>query len=307
MWRFGERWNWHDYLSRPVTAGGMVFIANNSGSLFALDALTGEICWEALTGEEVPKRGKEALGADVTPFGLVCAVGSMILVGDSSGCLRVYSGESGTLLRERQFTDSMLAVEHLGGEIWVSSLEGVVAVASVDTLTPRWQHCVRNQLRSPVIPMGDLALALLMSGELVALGRTDGGIAWTIGSIAAVARQWLGGRNILASTMCGELVRIDLATGETRPFFGRQIGRIFGDLVVDSNLVYVETLEGILQINMSERTVCRVYRGVDDRQSVSFAVDGEELYVFEENGGHIIAIRGGQRRWRKRVGFYDLT
>jgi outer membrane protein assembly factor BamB len=236
LWRYelGQR-----SLAEPVAAGGLVFLAGESGAVAALDAATGQARWTAeLDG---PVRGAPAVddervyltlgrggvaaldladgatvwrtelpdNADVGPV----PYGNLLYQADESGALSALDRLTGELIWRVETGAPLLSLPAVDAErVYIADQAGVVIALGRSDGAEHW----RVQLESGAyggVTLGDQTLHVAVrSGQLAALRCSDGSLAaqTDVGHPPVGAPAFRNGELILASDQA-RLFRIDAA------------------------------------------------------------------------------------------------
>lgn len=293
-------------LSRPaVSADGWVYVAEDCGRIHALDVRSGEVRWEKDTGRD---EGVPYVSGTSYRHPSIAIVDRTLVHVDDRGRLRAYARDTGALEREQRITCSVVQIERHGDDLWISDRDGTITSIDPTTLAPRWQIRLPGRLKAPVIPVGEHFLALLDRGDLVARRRDDGRLHWWIDSIRTVARDPYGGRNVIAARRRGDLVVIDVGTGETAPLGRPTIRRVWGQVVVADHHLFVVTTGGVVRIDRGDGTALPVYHRTDRSRITSIDYADGILYVFERSAqGILTAVKDDRVRWRAAISDYFLT
>ena len=222
LWRFESN---AAILSSPSVSRGRVFVGNDDGVLFSIDAAEGIAVWGVKIGDRI--RGTPA------------HYGGRVYVANSAFNIR--DVETGDFLI-RVEPDGFLTVSSLvpadtpliGATIFGAGMRGAsgfVSARSPSDGRTRWRHEVVNHMTTTPAIAGDAVFFGTLSGELVALEADDGGVRWStmvsggIYAAPAVANglvfvtawaEGVGERGAVVPNASGMLTAVDTETGVGR-------------------------------------------------------------------------------------------
>lgn len=159
----------------PLIQGGMVYAADHTGKIIALDKSTGKKIWTSNTGKKY-SAGPTLVAA--TP------IGDVLLLATSDAKIVTVDAHSGRVLWEAKTTSEVLAPPAgKGNVVLVHAMDGSVSALNMSNGTQIWhvdQSTPTLTLRfssAPVIT-GDYALVGFSTGKLLAFNLENGLIAW---------------------------------------------------------------------------------------------------------------------------------
>ena len=168
MWRVGVG-DSRPYVFSPAVFQGAVFAASHAGQLVRVDATSGKQIWRVNTKAKLS--------------GGVGAEGDIVLVGSEKGVVLAYSLDGKELWRAHVTSEVLAPPRVAQGIVVVRSGDGKIFGLDAATGERKWEHQVtlpplilRSQ--SGVTFAGDLVLAGLPGGRLLALNLATGAEVW---------------------------------------------------------------------------------------------------------------------------------
>ena len=215
--------------SSPIVADGVVYVGSSDGSVYALDAGTGETRWAAPVGAPV----------DASP----AVAGDHVLVATRGGEFQALDRLSGEVRwRVRAGAGLPLAWEGMSGDLYTASPavagdvaifgggDGVVYAIDIASGDVRWRFATQGRVRSSPAVVEGVVYVGSADGSLYAIALEDGRRLWrfdtegrrldsarfgydrrTITSSPAV-----GGGAVFFGSRDGSLYAVDAATGAQR-------------------------------------------------------------------------------------------
>lgn len=192
-------------ITAPVAiAGGRVFVGTAGGEIDALDAATGAVRWRASAGTRI----------DAAPV----VAGGTVFVGAANGALTALDAAAGRTRWQAVAPGGIEAAPTVAnGLVFTTSADGSVTAFDAASGARRWSVAVgAAPPASPAFAGGQIAVAVA-SGRVLALEATTGRERWRaevgapLGSTPAIA-----GGLIYALDAGGDLHALDAATGRER-------------------------------------------------------------------------------------------
>lgn len=162
-------------MGRPAYVAGRVLIGTVDHALHALDASTGKVLWTY--------RRSSASGTTIKGGGNAVVIGGKFWVGFADGSLTVLEPNDGSVLRERQFRDSLKFTDidappvPWRSGVFVSTYDGRLRFIKQDGL-PIWTFPKGSA--KPVLPGGEKGNVFLpgSDGDIYAVSETSGKRVW---------------------------------------------------------------------------------------------------------------------------------
>lgn len=185
--------------SAPAVADGTVYLGTWGRRVYALDARTGDVAWEADVGHRVGSSSPAVV--DGTVYLGTVGDGPLVVTGETDEdafeaaavvALDAATGEERWRYGEfgrKENVDASPAVAD--GTVFVGGGEGAVVALDAATGGERWRRETGASVRaSPAVAGGTVYVGVHEAGEVVALDAGDGTEVWRAG---------LDGRNVKAS------------------------------------------------------------------------------------------------------------
>jgi outer membrane protein assembly factor BamB len=128
-------------------SNGRIFIANDSGTLYALNARTGKLAWSASQATEF------FYAAPATAY-------DRVYIGGTDGTMYAYGAKSGKLLWARPlgtYVYSSAAI--FDKKVYVGTYDGKFFALDAATGDVRWQRDMPSAVHAPPVVMGGLVYA----------------------------------------------------------------------------------------------------------------------------------------------------
>ena len=271
----------------PVVVDGVVFVADQSGSVTALAEATGALIWH------------QPVGASINSG--VSVAGGLVIVGDDAGVVHRLDTRSGED-RRRFVAGSPVhsAAATIGSVAYVASADGRLYALDVATGSPIWP--------APVITAGPISRALAASAGRIFVGSggatpNDGGtlqaydaagsLTWsqrlepgnTSTPSIADGRVFVTGGLDGTATGAHDLYAFDAATGNPvwpNPFRAPS-GKILLIGAVAGGLVFAQGTDGFMYAVDAVTGVVRWTVAIGSTQSPSAGVVGGAIYVTSDD------------------------
>ncbi len=290
---------------RPAVAGERVYVAGHGGDVQALELATGRDIWSADT--ELELAGGPAVGE------------GLVVVGSSDGQLVALDSETGT---KRWQVPT-------GGEVLTAPLvsSGLVVVRTVDGRlrglraadgSEVWifeQPVPRLTLRGNGAPVvsGDMVLAGLDNGKVVALSLTTGELLWTATVAPAQGKTEIerlvdidsqvrvSGNDVFVVSYQGRIAMLALDSGQI--WWGRELSSNRG-LATDDDTLYVTTADSsVVALSRRDGTPVWTQDSLLRRSVTAPALSGGALVVADFDGYlHWLDAASGQLLARGKSG-----
>ena len=206
--------------SSPAVSDGLVFVGNENGYVYALNATNGDIKW----AQQV------SIGPPIYSSSVI--VDNILFVGSQDGYIYALDKHTGTKLYNSPFLggaiDSSPSVAY--GRVFVGSINGSFYALNQTTLSVIWNFPTGGPAKSSPAVLGDTVLVGSADGKLYALKATSnkpkGEVKWLpfqtgkeIRSSPAVAYGM-----VFVGSMDGNIYAINVTTGEK--IWNKPIGEI---------------------------------------------------------------------------------
>ncbi|MDP2857474.1 MAG: PQQ-binding-like beta-propeller repeat protein [Bacillota bacterium] len=226
-------------LTEPVTDGSLLFFGDDAGTLYALDASTGESRWAFATDPKSPIRMMPAVEGQVVYFGTVS--GQIYALSAGSGGLVWRADAAGWV------TGSPVTY---GGHVAVTCYDGRVLALSCANGAEVWRHSTGGEfLRAPLVLAGDHIVYGGLSGSVVSLDARTGVRRWSQTLPGWVSGLVFDGQALYASAVgprTGGIHRLELQSGEIRWRHQSPSNNYWSSPAVDGDRVYAGNLGSLV-------------------------------------------------------------
>jgi outer membrane protein assembly factor BamB len=247
----------------PATADGVVYVGSDDGSLYALDAESGETRWRFETGDRV--RARPTIH------------GNRIIVPSDDGFL--YSLE-----------------RHSGTQAWRSRVGASPAPRS----DPSSQEFRYDQFSSAAVVSGDTIFVGTLDGALVALDSGEGTRKWSIGAGGAVtSTPVVRDGKVVFGSFDGHVYAIDPEDGSEIWRVDTAAPVVSSPALSDGIVVIGSRSYDLLGIALADGAVrWRFYYWFSWVESSATVHDGT-AYVGSSDAGKVyaVSVRDGKERW----------
>lgn len=282
--------------STPVVSGGVLYVAADSGSLYALDLVTGRQQWLALASHS-----SNLSTPDV--------VGGMVLVGTADVGPRAFDAKTGnpgwSVAADGPISG---APADVNGTVVFATEGGSVIAADATTGAMRWTTRVGAAIQSSVALSDGVVVVGDNDGSIEALGLTDGAIRWKtdVGEVGRVGTPAIDQGRVFASTGLDEgpragshIVVPDLASGKIQWRYASPTGDAPYTPALSGGGAFV-TSEGRSVVALDAATGTPIWTApTDGPVEVVPAVAGTAVYL-ASNGGSALAFDAttGAANWQ---------
>ena len=295
----------------PASDGTNVYVASNTGSVYALSLKDGSIVWRT-------KMLRTAIDAGpAVKDGLVVVV-------SSGGEVVAMQPSDGKILWKSDVSGESLAVPAIGGgTVVVRTTDGRVVALAADSGKQRWKTSYdvpRLTLRGagdPVI-VGSTVLDGLDDGRLVALNLDDGSQLWqaTVGApkgsneLARLADVdgvlSVSGDDVYAAGYRGQTVAITRSNGQI--FWTRDLGTYTGVSTDDSKLYTTDLDSAVWALDKTNGSPAWTQPVLRARAATVPVPFGDAVVVGDIQGYiHFISKKDGSLMARERLGSDPIT
>ena len=229
-WRrgFGQASNRNVYVTAPpVAADGRVYVMDAEAHVTAVDAASGAAIWKVDLAER-SKRDRNAFGG-----GLAFAGGKLYVTSGFRFVAALDAASGKVLWRTRVDTPIHGAPTVMSGRVMTINVDDELETFNIDTGAQDWTYQALTEparilAASSPTPAGDTVVGGFASGELAALGASNGNEEWTL-TLSRTSRtnalseiRDIAGRpvvyrgDVFAGSHSGVFAVVDLRTGASR-------------------------------------------------------------------------------------------
>jgi FOG: WD40-like repeat len=183
----------------PIIAEGLAFVGSNTGDIYAIDALRGDINWQVELADRVR----------VSP----AYHDSSIYVGSNAGEIRALTAENGVIQWQTEIeaaiTGDLLVTEET---VYISDVRGRLHAFNRETGEKRWQRRIDSKaLSTPTLTSNSIIVGS-QSGMLTAVTPSDGTRRWQQQFGAAIETSpTVLNEMIITGTRGGEVTAINMS------------------------------------------------------------------------------------------------
>ncbi|GGO93989.1 outer membrane protein assembly factor BamB family protein [Wenjunlia tyrosinilytica] len=273
-----------------VAAGGVVYAGSKDGSLYALDAASGEQRWQFTAGNGV--YSSPAVAADRVYIG--------------SADYNLYAVDTSSGRKRWQFTtgdevNSSPAVN--GAVVYFGSDDRHLYAVDTRTHTRKWRFATGGWVRSsPVVAWGTVYVGS-KDGSLYAVDAASGAQRWRFRTEGDVkSSPAVADRVVYVGSYDGHLYAVDCMTGARRWKFATK-GGVGSSPAVSGGMVYIGSDDGNLYAVDTATGALRWKYTVGDIVYSSPVVADGAVYVGAKDGNlYAVDAATGKRRWRYTTG-----
>ena len=218
----------------PVVIGRRLFVSSNSGAVYALDAGTGAMIWQA------------SVHNFSSPFSVAVAYG-MVLVGSDDTNLYAFDARTGTEVWHTGTGSQVFSSATAGnGLVYVGAHDGAVKAYDVHTGASVWSTPVGFGVDMTPVLTGGMVYATDAANVVYALDAATGALRWSHAMADGVRPEASAANGVLyVASGSTEALALDAATGAVLWSF--QAGDVvFQEPVVVNGVLYVASDDGNL-------------------------------------------------------------
>ena len=282
LWRYRTS---GQIFSGPVAAAGVVYVSAADGSLYAVQAASGDLVWRI---ELHPDRRARLTVADGGLY--VSARGILTSVDPATGSVRWEYN-----LGPNDYSIPAIA----DGVVYV----GAYGLYALDAATGelRWRHETEATVRSSPAAAGGGVFFGTSDDYLYAVDATEGNLRWRYQAESNVGSPIVVGNTVYAGSSHGQLHAVDAATGALRWRVEQGVKTDTG-LAVAGDALYANALYTLDAVDAA--TGDRLWqRPVEGTVGSSPTVADGVVYIGSPDG-HLYAVdaASGETLWRYRTG-----
>ncbi|HZF10667.1 MAG TPA: PQQ-binding-like beta-propeller repeat protein [Thermoanaerobaculia bacterium] len=243
--------------STPLVAGGTVYLGSGDGSLYALDAATGQEKWRFATGGAI--HSSPALAGGAGDLVLFASRDRRFYALDAQTGRQRWSVVFGPDLPFAWAWDYFLSSPAVvDGRVFVGSGDGNLYALEAATGKVLWKLPTHGRVRSSPAVAGGVVYVGSLDGRLYAADAADGHLRWTfepegVGLDSArigfdrtslQSSPAVAGNTVVFGSRDGFLYAVDTATGHRKWRFDHQASWVISSPAVENGMVYVGTSDG---------------------------------------------------------------
>jgi outer membrane protein assembly factor BamB len=252
----------------PAIAYGLVFVTNNGGETFAIDAESGKLKWRHRSGRCAASSPAVAEGLLVQAFLNRPPCNSKESPSELEGVVIAFDARTGKVRWRVRLGPSESSPLVAGGRVFVGDWRGDVHALDRDTVRSRWTAHVGGRVKGALAISGGRLFVGAYDGRLYAFDAQTGNEDWSTAS-----QDRLGGRGQFYATPA-------LAYG--RVYIGSTDGKVYSFGATSGELIWSQSTGGYVYSSPA------VWR-----QLVFAGSYSERVYAFDAATGDV--------RWSARV------
>jgi outer membrane protein assembly factor BamB len=284
--------------STPVVAAGVVYLAAGSGSLYAVDLVTGRQRW--------------LVHASTSNLSTPDIVGDTVIVGTVDDGLRAFDAKTGKP-RWSVAADGPVsgAPADMDGTLVFATGAGRVVAVDAATGSERWTADAGASVYSSLAIGGGIVVVGTNEGSIVAFGLRDGTVRWktVVGDAGRVGTPTIAGGRVFASTGLDasvppshHIIALDAGMGNALWRYASPTGAAMYTPAVSGTQAFVTSEDGtVVALDVATGTVGWTAL-VDGPIEIVPAIAGTAVYA-ASNGGSAFALESatGRELWRSPI------
>ncbi|WP_022835179.1 beta-alanine-activating enzyme beta-propeller domain-containing protein [Salisaeta longa] len=281
--------------SSPAVAGGTVFVGSDDGSVYALEARTGELQWRYETGSWV--RSSPAVA------------GETMFVGCNDGSVYALEALTGELRWRYETEDSVFSSPAVaGGTVFVGCNDGSVYALEALTGELQWRYETEDSVFSSPAVAGGTVFVGSDDGSVYALEARTGELQWRYETGSWVrSSPAVAGETMFVGCNDGSVYALEALTGELRWRYETE-DSVFSSPAVAGGTVFVGCNDGSVYAleALTGELQWRYETGSWVRSSP--AVAGGTVFVGSDDGSvYALEAPTGELQWRYEIGSWVFS
>jgi outer membrane protein assembly factor BamB len=271
---------------RPAVEGERVYVAGHGGDVQALELATGRDLWRFDTKLELS--GGPAVGAGLVVVG--SSEGTLVALDSATGAKRWQVTTGGEVLTAPSVASGLVVVRTVDGR-----LRGLRATDGTEAWNYE-QPVPRLSLRGNATPVvsGDMVLAGLDNGKVVALSLASGEVLWTTTVAPAHGKTEIerlvdidspvqvSGSDVFVVGYQGRIAMLALGTGQI--WWGRDLSSNRGFIADDDTLFVTTSESSVVALRRRDGTPVWTQDSLLRRSVTAPALVGDTLVVADFDG-----------------------
>ncbi len=282
--------------SQPSLRKGRLYLASDSGYIWCLSALTGEVIWKRL----LVLRTKITL----TTFTDVAVEGERLYVGASNGSLYELALDTGKVLSvesvgERFIAKPIITARHIICGVYEKSIRASVVALNRETKAKVWSLEIPDGFSGHIAEVENALMVGDSAGTLWAVHKETGAPLWKLESLGRMpnpGRSTSDGKRFICVSENGHLHEVEIATGKLLQslFVGEWL---HATPWVEGNKVFLSALDKCVycvdlvekKILWEKETEGRIFSEVVIQQGVLYVGNNEGvLYMLDTQTGRVV-------------------
>jgi outer membrane protein assembly factor BamB len=254
----------------PTIAYGLLFVTNNAGVTFAVDATTGRLAWRHRSGRCAASAPAVAKGMLIQSFLNAPPCNSDRSPEELEGRVIAFDARTGEVRWRSTLGPSESSPLVAGGRVYVGDWRGDIHALDLQTGARRWSFRAGGRVKGALAASGSQLFAGAYDGRLYALNARSGAELWSTQS-----QDRLGGRGQFYATP---------AVAYGRVYVGSTDGKVYSFGASSGDLIWSQSTGGYVY---SSPAVWRklVFAGSYSGRLYAFdAATGDVRWTAEVNG-----------------------
>jgi outer membrane protein assembly factor BamB len=210
-----------------VTDGARLYFGDSSGTVYALDATTGDLVWSQTTGDKV--------------WGTAAVVDGTVYIGSFDKKLYALDAADGTVKWTFEAGGSFIATPVVrDGVVYVGAFDRSFYALDAATGTEKWSFRAGNWFWSKPVIVNDVIYAPSLDGNVYAL-RPDGALLtkYDLGSPVPSAPVVFG-TDVIVANDAGTVYKIDTAAKQLTTLATLEETTIDGPVLLYDGIIYIQ-------------------------------------------------------------------
>ncbi len=211
-----------------VTDGTRLYFGDSSGTVYALDAATGDLVWSYQTGDKV--------------WGSAAVADGTVYIGSFDKKLYAFNAADGTLKWTFEAGGSFIATPLVqDGVIYVGAFDRVFYAIDAATGQQKWSYQAGNWFWSQAAIIGTTVYAPCLDGKVYALRMSGGALVTSYDTGDTIpAGVALSGTSLIVAGEDGVIRKIDTATGQMTTLATLDKTTIDGPVLIYDGSIYLQ-------------------------------------------------------------------
>jgi len=226
-----------------VTDGILVYFGDTSGTVYALDSITGDLVWSYQTGDKI--------------WGTPAVVQGVLYVGSFDKIFYALKADDGTVKWTFEADGSLIAAPVVSdGVVYVGAFDRKFYAIDAATGAEKWSYQAGNWFWSRSIIANNIIYAASLDGKVYALKR-DGSLvkSYDLGEPISSAPV-VSGTFVIVANNAGTVYKIDTTSNQMATLATLDKVTIDGPIAVDEGIIYIQNSDfQLIRINVNDGSV----------------------------------------------------
>jgi outer membrane protein assembly factor BamB len=211
-----------------VTDGQQLYFGDSSGTVYALNAATGDLDWSYKTGDKI--------------WGTAAVVDGTVYIGSFDKKLYAFNAADGTVKWTFEAGGSFIATPVVqDGVIYVGAFDRTFYAIDAATGQQKWSFRAGNWFWSPAVISGTTVYAACLDGKVYALRMSDGSQLASYDTGDSIPSGIVStGTAVIVAGETGIIHKIDTATGQMTTLATLEKTTIDGPVLLYDGNIYIQ-------------------------------------------------------------------